>query len=193
MARIGYARVSTSDQNLDLQRNALRAAGCVRVFEDHGVSGAATRRDGLSAVLRCLKKGDVLVVWRLDRLGRSVRHLVDLVARLKRRQVGFCSITESIDTESAGGRMVFHVLAAMAEFERSIIRERTVAGIAAARARGQAHGRRRSMTDDQCRAAMAALSGGEGWTDVADRYHVHPRTLKRRLAQVGVSLLGETV
>ena len=191
MARIGYARVSTTDQNLDLQRNALQAAGCIRVFEDHGVSGATTKRCGLTAVLRGLKKGDVLVVWRLDRLGRSVRHLVELVARLQRRHVGFHSLTENIDTESAGGRMVFHVIAAMAEFERSIIRERTVAGIAAARARGQSHGRKRSLTDEQCRAAFAAISGGEAWTEVAAGHHVHPRTLKRCLAAVCGRLPGD--
>ena len=191
MARIGYARVSTTDQNLDLQRNALQAAGCIRVFEDHGVSGAATRRCGLAAAQRCLKKGDVLVVWRLDRLGRSVRHLVELVARLQRRQVGFCSLTENIDTESAGGRMIFHVLAAMAEFERSIIRERTVADIAAARARGQSHGRRRSLTDEQCRAAYTALDGGEAWANVASRYQVHVRTLKRGLVKVCGRLPGD--
>ncbi|HEY0123507.1 MAG TPA: recombinase family protein [Rhizobium sp.] len=184
MARIGYARVSTIDQHLDLQRDGLRAAGCERIFEDHGVSGVQSKRDGLSSVLRTLRKGDVLVVWRLDRLGRSVGHLVQLISRLQKRQVGFHSLTENIDTESAGGRMVFHVLAAMAEFERSIIRERTMAGIAAARARGQRHGRKRSLTDEQCIEAYNELDGGKPWRDVASCFNVHPRTLKRCIAQV---------
>ncbi|MCX8996248.1 recombinase family protein [Rhizobiaceae bacterium BDR2-2] len=190
MARIGYARVSTADQHLDLQRNALEAAGCTRIFEDHGVSGAASKRDGLSSVLRMLRRGDVLVVWRLDRLGRSVGHLVQIIGRLQKRQIGFHSLTENIETESAGGRMVFHVLAAMAEFERSIIRERTVAGIAAARARGQRHGRKRSLTDEQCVEAYRKIDGGEQWEDVASRLHVHPRTLKRCITKVCGDLPG---
>ena len=161
MARIGYARVSTTDQHLGLQRDALQAAGCEQIFEDHGISGGESKRSGLSGVLRVLRKGDVLVVWRLDRLGRSVGHLVQIIGRLQKRQIGFHSVTENIETESAGGRMVFHVLAAMAEFERSIIRERTVTGIAAARARGQQHGRKRSLTDEQCLAAFEDIGSGE--------------------------------
>ncbi|AVA21967.1 recombinase family protein [Rhizobium sp. NXC24] len=184
MARIGYARVSTTDQHLGLQKDALLAAGCERIFEDHGVSGSESKRCGLTGVLRALRKGDVLVVWRLDRLGRSVGHLVQIITRLQKRQIGFRSVTENIDTESAGGRMVFHVLAAMAEFERSIIRERTVAGIAAARARGQRHGRKRSLTDEQCIAASKDIGGGEPWEQVASRLRVHPRTLKRAIAKV---------
>ena len=184
MARIGYARVSTTDQHLGLQRDALQAAGCERIFEDHGISGGKSKRGGLSGVLRALRKGDVLVVWRLDRLGRSVGHLVQIIGRLQKRQIGFRSVTENIETESAGGRMVFHVLAAMAEFERSIIRERTVAGIAAARARGQQHGRKRSLTDEQCLAAFEDIGSGEPWDRVASRLHVHPRTLKRAITTV---------
>lgn len=184
MARIGYARVSTTDQHLGLQKDALRLAGCARIFEDHGVSGGESKRGGLSGVLRTLRKGDVLVVWRLDRLGRSVGHLVQIITKLQKRGIGFRSLTESIDTESAGGRMVFHVLAAMAEFERSIIRERTVAGIAAARLRGQRHGRKRALTDEQCLAAYEDIGGGEPWDRVASRLHVHPRTLKRAITTV---------
>lgn len=183
MARIGYARVSTSDQSLDLQMNALRAAGCERIFEDQGISGATEKRRGLNAVLRRLKRGDTLVVWRLDRLGRSIRHLIDVIGRLQARGVEFRSITENIDTSSAGGRMIFHVIAAMAEFERSLISERTIAGMAAARQRGQSLGRRRSLTAIQCTEAFQALNqNGENLTDVAKRYDVHPRTLKRLIA-----------
>ncbi|HEV7245969.1 MAG TPA: recombinase family protein [Shinella sp.] len=180
MALIGYARVSTCDQNLDLQVNALRSAGCAKVFKDHGISGAVEKRRGLNAVLRNLRRGDTLVVWRLDRLGRSIRHLIDVIAKLQARGIEFRSVTENIDTSSAGGRMIFHVIAAMAEFERSMISERTIAGMAAARQRGQSLGRRRSLTEAQCADAVVALrQGSENLTDIARRYGVHPRTLKR--------------
>ncbi|WP_348271366.1 recombinase family protein [Rhizobium sp. Leaf311] len=114
MARIGYARVSTLDQHLDLQRNALRLAGCNRISEDNGVSGGQQQRDGLSSMLKTLRRGDVLIVWRLDRLGRSIVHLIALVETLKRRGIGFISLTESIDTSSAGRQLIFHILAALA-------------------------------------------------------------------------------
>lgn len=179
MTRIGYARVSTVDQHLDLQRNALRLAGCDRIFEDHGVSGSHQQRDGLSAMLKALRRGDVLIVWRLDRLGRSIVHLIALVETLKRRGIGFISLTESIDTSSAGGQLIFHILAALAEFEKSLIRERTIAGIAAARARGKHPGRRPSLTESQCEEIRASLSSGASVRDVAAAYKVHPRTILR--------------
>lgn len=179
MTRIGYARVSTVDQHLDLQRNALRLAGCDRVFEDHGVSGSQQQRDGLSSMLKALRRGDVLVVWRLDRLGRSIVHLISMVETLKRRGIGFISLTESIDTASAGGQLIFHILAALAEFEKSLIRERTIAGIAAARARGKHPGRRPSLTESQCEEIRASLSSGASVRDVAAAYKVHPRTILR--------------
>lgn len=186
MARmIGYARVSTNDQNLDLQITALRLAGCTKIYEDHGVSGAIQKRRGLNAVLRSLKRGDTLVVWRLDRLGRSIRHLIDVIARLQTRGVEFRSITENIDTNSAGGRMIFHVIAAMAEFERSLISERTIAGMQAARQRGQHIGRRRALTVEQCEEVIHVLNrDGESIADVAKRYDVHPRTLRRLIAEI---------
>ena len=179
MTRIGYARVSTVDQHLDLQRNALRLAGCDRVFEDHGVSGSQQQRDGLSSMLKALRRGDVLIVWRLDRLGRSIVHLISLVETLKRRGIGFVSLTESIDTSSAGGQLIFHILAALAEFEKSLIKERTIAGIAAARARGKLPGRRPSLSPDQCEEIRVALSNGECVREVARKYKVHPRTVVR--------------
>ncbi|TCP80837.1 DNA invertase Pin-like site-specific DNA recombinase [Rhizobium sp. PP-CC-2G-626] len=182
MARIGYARVSTHDQCLDLQRDALRATRCDRVFEDEGVSGAEVKRPGLAKALRALNRGDTLVVWRLDRLGRSITHLIQVVAGLHSRGVEFQSLTEGIDTNSAGGRLVFHIMAAIAEFERSLISERTTAGIAAARARGQPHGRRPSMTVEQCEEAYRAIRKGEcSEAEVAIRYKIHRRTLRRRL------------
>ena len=135
--RVGYTRVSTEEQNLDLQLSALRAAGCERIFTDHGKSGSIIARSGLSAALRYLRDGDTLTVWRLDRLSRSVIHLVNIISKLSVRQIEFLSLNEHIDTASSGGRLVFHIMAALAEFERSLISERTRAGMAAARARGQ--------------------------------------------------------
>ncbi len=129
---IGYARVSTDDQNLNSQRDALEKAGCEQIFTDT-VSGTKDRRPGLEQALSHLRTGDTLVVWRLDRLGRSLRHLIDTVSSLQERRIGFKSLTESIDTTTSGGKLVFHIFGALAEFEREIIRERTQAGLQAAR------------------------------------------------------------
>src|SRR5919202_1308927 len=133
---IGYARVSTNEQNLDLQRDALERAGCDLIFDDH-VSGTKARRPGLEQALSHLRAGDTLVVWRLDRLGRSLRHLIDTGTDLQGKGVGFKSLTENIDTTTTGGRLVFNIFASLAEFERDIIRERTEAGLQAARTRGR--------------------------------------------------------
>lgn len=149
---LGYARVSTVDQELALQQDALTAAGCYRIFTDTA-SGSLDARPALNEVVDQLRPGDTLVVWRLDRLGRSIRHLIDFLAALDRQQVGFRSLTESIDTTSPGGRLVFHVFAALAEFERELIRERTNAGLAAARARGRHGGRPPRLTPDQVKTA----------------------------------------
>ena len=138
--KIGYARVSTDDQNLSLQLDALTAAECGKIYEDRQ-SGAKADRPGLRDALEFARPGDVLVVWRLDRLGRSLPDLVQIVAELEKRGIGFESLTERIETSTAAGRLVFHVFAALAEFERNIIRERTKAGLAAARARGRSGGR----------------------------------------------------
>ena len=184
MAKVGYARVSTEDQRLDLQLSALRKV-CDRVVEDQGVSGSAKKRPGLMSVLRSLRPGDTLIVWRLDRLGRSIRDLIQIIEKLGRRKVEFVSLTENIDTASAGGRLVFHMLAAMAEFERCLIRERTCAGLEAARARGQRLGRRPSLNDDELRSAYnAVIVQGEDAHEVARRYRVHPRTLARHLERM---------
>ena len=153
---IGYARVSTLEQNLDLQKDALAKAGCEQTFEDRE-SGAKTERPGLARALEALRPGDTLVVWKLDRLGRSLKHLVETVQNLNERGVGFKSLQESIDTTTSGGKLVFHVFAALAEFERDIIRERTQAGLAAARARGRQGGRPPGR-DERKRAAAIALS-----------------------------------
>jgi DNA invertase Pin-like site-specific DNA recombinase len=146
---IGYCRVSTSDQTLDLQSDALKAAGCEKVFKDEGVSGSKSDRPGLNEALEFARKGDTLVVWRLDRLGRSLPHLIEVVNGLADRGVEFRSLKETIDTSTAGGKLVFHVMAAMAEFERDLIRERTNAGLAAAKARGRNGGRPKALSDSQ--------------------------------------------
>jgi DNA invertase Pin-like site-specific DNA recombinase len=138
---IGYARVSTDDQHLDLQRDALAKAGCERVFEDT-ISGAKAARPGLTALLTHLRAGDTVVIWRLDRLGRSLKDLIALGERLDAAGVGLKSVQENIDTGSVGGRLVFHLFGALAEFERHLIRERTQAGLTAARARGRQGGRK---------------------------------------------------
>src|SRR5512147_1818278 len=141
---VGYARVSTEDQNLDLQRDALTHAGCERVFTDVA-SGAKDERTGLAEAIAFLRPGDTLAVWKLDRLGRSLKHLIETVTALQARKVGFRSLQESIDTTTSGGKLVFHVFGALAEFERDLIRERTQAGLQAARARGRQGGRPRLL------------------------------------------------
>jgi DNA invertase Pin-like site-specific DNA recombinase len=145
---IGYARVSTLDQTLALQQDALTATGCEQLYTDT-VSGSVTERPGLTQALSHLRAGDTLVVWRLDRLGRSLPHLIDTVKQLQERGVGFRSLQEQIDTTTSGGKLVFHVFGALAEFERDLIRERTHAGLAAARARGRLFGRPRRLTSQQ--------------------------------------------
>ncbi|QCP51601.1 recombinase family protein [Trinickia violacea] len=176
--RIGYARVSTDDQNLDLQLAALKAAGCDHVFTDQGISGAKFCRPGLERAMAALSQGDTLVVWRLDRLGRSLSKLIELVDDLGAKCIQFASLTESIDTTSPGGTLLFHIMAALAQFERSLIGERTRAGMLAAKARGQHVGRRRSMSESECLEARRLLTDHS--TDVvAQHFEVHPRTLLR--------------
>ena len=142
--KVGYARVSTDDQNLSLQIDALEKASCQKLCRDQ-ISGVKTERPGLQEALAYLRPGDTLVVWRLDRLGRSMKHLIDTVTMLEERGIGLQSLQESIDTTTSGGRLVFHIFGALAEFERNLIRERTQAGLQAARARGRKGGRRSKL------------------------------------------------
>ncbi len=153
---IGYARVSTQDQNPELQLDALKAAGCEQVFHEK-MTGKLAERPELDACLRTLRKGDTLVVWKLDRLGRSLKNLVEIIHGLEQRGVAFRSLTESIDTSSASGRLIFHVFGALAEFEHSLILERTMAGLSAARARGRMGGRKAKLSADDVRKAAAML------------------------------------
>ena len=171
MALVGYARVSTLDQNPALQRDALAAAGCVKLFEDRA-SGARADRPGLAQALAFLREGDVLAVWKLDRLGRSLPHLIETVAALAARGVGFRSLTEAIDTTTPGGRLVFHLFGALGQFERDVIRERTRAGLAAAAARGRKGGRKPVVTDDKLRRARALLAQGLTVREAAGRVRV---------------------
>jgi DNA invertase Pin-like site-specific DNA recombinase len=159
---IGYARVSTHEQNLDLQRDALKQAGCDKIVADTA-SGGKTQRSGLDRARELLRPGDVLVVWRLDRLGRSLRHLIELIGELESQGIGFRSLQEAIDTTSPGGTLVFHIFGALAEFERNLIRERTKAGLEAARARGRKGGRRHKL-DARKRALALELYRGKRHT-----------------------------
>lgn len=146
--KIGYCRVSTDDQNLDLQIDALKQAGCERIYQEK-VSGAKAARPELARMLEALRSGDIVVVWRLDRLGRSLKHLIDTVETFEAQGVGFQSVTDPIDTTTPGGKLIFHIFASLAEFERNLIRERTRAGLSAARARGRNGGRPKAMAEDK--------------------------------------------
>ncbi|HBN8289776.1 recombinase family protein [Pseudomonas aeruginosa] len=187
MTKIGYARVSTEDQDVALQIRALESVGCKPIFTDRGLSGGSLVRPGLEQALRRLRPGDKLVVWRLDRLGRSLVQLVQLLDQLGKRNIGFCSLNEHIDTNSTGGRLVFHIMAAMAEFERGLISERTRAGMAAAKAQGRHLGRQPSLTPRQKdEAARQILVERRSYAEVATHFNIHPRTLRRLLKELSV-------
>lgn len=181
MTLIGYSRVSTNEQSPELQDEALLAAGCDRIFTDKA-SGALADRPELTAALDYLRPGDVLVVWRLDRLGRSLKHLLQVVADLETRGVGLRSLHETVDTTSPSGKLIFHIFGAMAEFERALTIERTTAGLAAARARGRSGGRKPSLSPKQVE--MARKMHAEGDTtvsEIADALHVSRATIYRYL------------
>jgi DNA invertase Pin-like site-specific DNA recombinase len=179
---LGYARVSTIEQKAHLQTDALKTAGCLRVWTDKA-SGTLDHRPKLDQVLDHLRPGDTLVVWRLDRLGRNLRHLIATVTDLQARKVGFRSLTEGIDTTTPAGRLVFHIFAALAEFETALICERTVAGLEAARARGKVGGRPRTMTDDKLAVARHLYDEGElPLGAIAATIEVSRSTLYRHLA-----------
>jgi DNA invertase Pin-like site-specific DNA recombinase len=175
---IGYARVSTQDQNLDLQIDALTKAGCKKVFDDK-VSGSRVERPGLAKALEMLREGDTLVVWKLDRLGRSVKNLVDLVGELHKQGVQFKSLTDAIDTGTPSGRFFFHVMASLAEMERELTIERTRVGLEVARQLGRKGGRKRQMTDSKIASAKKLLTSGVPPRDVAKNLGVSIPTLYR--------------
>ncbi|MEQ8602866.1 MAG: recombinase family protein [Marivibrio sp.] len=187
--RIGYARVSTRDQKLRMQREGLKAVSCDQIFEDHGVSGAKGSRPGLDAMLEVLEPGDSVVVFKLDRLGRSVLHLADLLVRFEAMGVHFVSLSEGINTTTPGGRMVFHIFSAVAEFSREVIVENTCAGLDAARAKGKRLGRPRKLSIEDVMAAHEAIARGRLTTnDIAERHDVHPRTVSRAVEQVSTEI-----
>ncbi len=179
----GYARVSTDDQNLDLQTDALKQAGCEVIYSDSGVSGASRNRPELSRLLEDLEGSDHVIVWKLDRLGRSLQHLIQLVDDFGNREIDFTSLTDNIDTSTAGGRLVFHVMGAMAEFERGIISERTKAGMEAAKARGSHVGRPKRLSVEQVARARDWIEEGRTKREVARLLRVSPATLYRHLAR----------
>lgn len=186
--RIGYARVSTQDQDPQLQLDALAQAGCEDIFSEKQ-SGATKERPVLEQCLRHLRKGDTLVVWRLDRLGRSLKDLVEIITALESREVGFQSIKENIDTTNAGGRLIFHIFGALAEFEHALIRERTKAGLEAARARGRVGGRKPSLSKADIKKAAAMLSDPMiTKTEVAKHFCVSRVTLNESLKREGFPL-----
>jgi DNA invertase Pin-like site-specific DNA recombinase len=180
LPHIGYARVSTIDQDPALQLDALAAAGCAKTFEDRA-SGARTDRDGLRRALDYVREGDVLVVWKLDRLGRSLPHLIETVAALDKRGVGFRSITEAIDTTTPGGRLVFHLFGALGQFERDLIQERTRAGLAAAAARGRKGGRKPVVSADKLERARSMVTKGLTVREAAVRLKIGKTALYEAL------------
>jgi DNA invertase Pin-like site-specific DNA recombinase len=175
---IGYARVSTLDQNLDLQTDALRAAGCGFTFSDR-TTGARADRPGLREALAFAREGDLIVVWKLDRLSRSLSHLVETVQELERRGIGFRSLTEGLDTSNSGGKTIFPLFAAIASVERSLIQERTRAGLAAAKLRGRVGGRPKLLNTEKLAAAMKLLSAGTSPREVAAILNISIPTLYR--------------
>lgn len=177
---LGYARVSTADQTLNLQLDALRAAGCSRIWTETA-RGATTARPQLDDLFSHLRPGDTLVVWRLDRLGRSLPHLLQIVADLEKRNIGFRSTTEAIDTTTSGGKLIYSIFGALAEFERNLIRERTAAGLAAARARGRTGGRPPKMTPNKIRQAKKMRDSGMSQVEIAEILGVGRTTLYRHL------------
>ena len=177
---IGYARCSTVDQNLDLQKDALKSAGAEKIFTDM-VSGAKTDRKGLTDALDHLREGDMLIVWRLDRAGRSLQHLITLVNDLKNREVGFRSIKESIDTTTPAGKLTFHIFASLAEFERDLIKERTMAGLAAARARGRLGGRKQVLTSKQIKIGKTLYSNNTPVAEICEQIKCSRATFNRHV------------
>ncbi len=177
---IGYARVSTPDQKLDHQLDLLARVGCDKVFYDQGVSGAKAKRPGSDKLLRYLAAGDLLVVYKLDRLGRSVQHLSDLIIRFDERDIHFCSLTEGLNTATSGGKLIFHIFAAMAEFHRDLIRENTKNGLDAARKRGKRLGRPPLLNDDQTLIAHQRIyNDGATLRETAIYFEVSPMDLSR--------------
>ncbi|UFH57579.1 recombinase family protein (plasmid) [Spirosoma sp. KNUC1025] len=189
--KLGYAQVSTQDQNLALQLDALKAAGCLKIFQEKA-SGSKIERPELNRLLEIIRQGDTLVIWKLDRLGRSLNHLIEIVTQLEEQHVGLVSLNDPIDTTTAQGRLVFRIFASLAEFEREVIRERTLAGLASARRRGKLLGRRKGLS----KAAEQKARIGESLykeakysvEQIARELHISKTTLYKYLRQRGVEI-----
>ena len=183
MAHIGYARVSTLEQSLDLQRDDLQRAGVMTIYEDHA-SGKSSERPELRHCLKALRPGDTLTVWRLDRLGRNLQDLVHIVTTLDEQGITFKSLKESIDTQGPAGKLVFHLFAALAQFERELVRERTLAGLAAARGRGRVGGRHPCLSPAQAKAAVSMMNGKDMTvTEISKHFKVSRTTLYNLLSR----------
>jgi len=181
--QIGYSRISTENQNLDMQQDALTAAGCERIFSDVA-SGARQDRPELNRALDQLREGDVLVTWRLDRLGRSLKHLIEIISDLEERGVGFVSLQENFNTTSSSGRLFFHIFGALANFERDLIRERTMAGLEAARARGRRGGRPRKLSSNQIRTLKAMYTSRDhSLSEIARTFNVSRPTIYKYIEE----------
>ena len=181
---VGYARISTQDQNLDLQEDSLRSSGCERIFKDVA-SGAKKEKLGLIEAMSFIRKGDTLVVWKLDRLGRSLKHLIETINYLNEKKIGFRSLQEGIDTNTSGGKLIFHIFAALAEFERDIIKERTQAGLKAARSRGRLGGRPKIMDDKKISIAKSLLNDSKNSiNDICEILKISRSTLYRNINKI---------
>ena len=187
---VGYARVSTLDQNLDLQLSALKEAGCEKLYQDQ-ISGTKANRPGLGMALEVLRKNDTLVVWKLDRLGRTVKGLIDLVNQLHQKEIHFKSITDNVDTSTPAGRFFFHIMASLAQMERELMAERTKAGLAAAKAKGRVGGRKRKMTQSKIESAKQLLASGSLPRDVAQNLGISIPTLYRWIPASEIDLKKE--
>jgi len=174
--KIGYARVSSHDQDTQLQIDALNAAGCERIYEEKQ-SGTKKDRPELQQCLKSLREGDVLIVWKLDRLGRSLQNLIELITNLENRHIGFQSLTENIDTTSPTGKLIFHIFGSLAEFERGLIRERIKAGLAAAKKKGKKFGRPEALNEKDKEMALAMFNGGAAKIDIAKHFNVTRQTI----------------
>ncbi|MEM6413298.1 MAG: recombinase family protein [Pseudomonadota bacterium] len=187
--KIGYARVSTKDQKLDVQLDALKAMQCDKIYKDHGISGAKSRRPGLDSAMKELREGDVLIVYRLCRLGRSVQHLADSLTQFRNEGIHFCSLSEGINTTTIGGRMVYHIFAAIAEFQRELIIENTLDGLQAARDKGKTLGRPRKLDLHAVVSAHQRMQQEDDMTldSIADLLHVSPSTVSRAFRRYGLA------
>ena len=189
--KYGYARVSTEDQDPAMQIAALKKAGCDKIFKDEGISGSATKRPAFERLLRQLRAGDTVTIWKLDRMGRNLRDLVNIMHGFGQGSIQFRSLTEEINTKTLGGTLLFHFIGAVAQYEHGLIRERTRTGIRAAKARGVRFGRKPKLSKQQVAHAIKLIDAGDRATDIADSFNVSRATLYREIAKISQSKRGQ--